>query len=469
MPSKSRIRPFDSFKLRLALLSAGVFAFVTFLSFFYLYRSLSNALDENVDDSLRAEFKEFKDIYQSGGLEALRKEIVFEEEANGKDEVFMRAFGADGTELVSSDLSFWEGVSFDSPTNRTRSVEGLLLYTLQGAGDGSELRCIRGPIAPGITVEMGFTLRENALVLSSLWTRFQRVLGVMLCLCILGAWFLAKRAMSGVEAVTHTAAQITEGDLDRRVHLTGEGIEIDRLAETFNTMLDRIAVLVGQIKEINDNVAHELRSPIARIRGNAEVALLSEPSVEDYRELTGSIIEECDGLLLLVNTMLDISELESGIARVGHKTVDVAELVRDTCDLFQPAAEDLQLTLNSEVCDEAVVSGDSRLLGRALLNIIDNAVKYTPQGGTVTASVALADGHVRVFVEDTGIGIAPDDLSRIFDRFYRGKNGQTKPGTGLGLGLARAVIRAHVGRVEVSSVVGEGTRFAIFLPLAEKR
>jgi len=454
----------DSFKLRLALLSAGIFILATLISFMYLYQSLSTALEDRVDDSLRTELKEFTDIFQSGGIDALRKEIAFEEEANGKDEIFMRVIDSEGKLLVSSDVSSWGQGPLGLPVAQSQPGAESVLRTLSLAPDGSDARFIYGPIGPGTIVQMGYNLRENAALLQQFRTRFLEVLAVMLGFCAVGAWFIAKRAMSGVEAVTHTASQIAAGDLDRRVHLTGQGFEIDRLAGTFNQMLDRIAVLVREIKQISDNIAHELRSPITRIRGNAEVTLLSDASRDDYRELTGSIIEECDGLLALVNTMLDISELEGGVAKMAHEAVDVAELLRDTCELFQPAAEDLEISLKSKATETAIVVGDRRMLGLALANLLDNAMKYTPRGGTVAASVARAPGEVRITIEDTGIGIPPNDVPRIFDRFYRGSNGQSKPGSGLGLGLARAVVSAHGGGIDVCSVLQESTKFTVILP-----
>ena len=464
MPSKPSFRILDSFKLRLALLSAGIFTIATLLSFTYLYRSLAAALDDRIDDSLSTEVKEFTDIYQAGGLEALKKEIAFEQEASGKSEIFMRVIDANGKELASSDLSSWGQAPLDFAATQTEAGDDPVLQSIHVARDGSDVRCIRGTLGPRVFVEMGYTQRENAALLAGFRTQFGHVLAVMLGLCALGAWFVARRAMSGVEAVTHTATQIAAGDLDSRVHLTGEGVEIDRLAETFNKMLDRIAVLVAEIKQISENVAHELRSPITRIRGNAEVTLLSNASLEDYRELTGSIIEECDGLLALVNTMLDISELEVGVARIAFEEVDVAELVRGTCELFQPAAEDSEIKLNMAVDQKAVIPGDSRMLGQALVNLLDNAMKYTPRGGAITVSVARSPDLVTITVEDTGIGIPPGDLPHIFDRFYRGSNGQSKPGTGLGLGLVKAVISAHGGRIDYSSVVGGGTTCLVALP-----
>lgn len=465
MQSRRSIRLWDSFKLRLALFSAGIFMLATLASFTFLYRSLAAALVDSVDESLRTEIKEFEDIYAAGGIEAIRSEIAFEEEANGANDVLMQVLDTRGTVIVSSDTSEW--VPAELTTEVHSPLHTVRLATVQLAKDGSDARIIRSPLGSDYQVLLGYTLRDESALLQTFRNRFQQVLAVMLGLCALGAWVIAKRAMSGVEEVTRAAVQIASGDLDRRVHLTGQGFEIDRLVETFNAMLDRIAVLVGEIRQISDNIAHELRSPITRIRGHAEVTLMSDASREDYRELTGGIIEECDALLAMVNTMLDISELEGGIARLGSDEVDVSGLLDDTCELFQPAAEDEGVSLTCTPTDVANVRGDRRMLGQMLINLLDNAMKYTPRGGHIAASALIREGNVEITIEDSGIGIPADDIPHVFNRFYRGSNVSSKPGSGLGLGLVHAVVRAHEGVITVRSIENQGTAYRISFPLAD--
>jgi len=240
-------------------------------------------------------------------------------------------------------------------------------------------------------------------------------------------------------------------------------MEIDLLAQAFNQMLDRVVALMNEIKEITDNIAHELRSPIARIRGSAEVTLLSDAPLSRYQETAADIIEDCDSLLALANAMLDISEIEAGVAALERQPVDVAQMARDACELFQPAAEDRGVTIRVLASETAVVPGDNRKLHQALANLLDNAVKYTPRGGTVTVSVEQTGDAVAVAVADTGPGIAADDLPHIFDRFYRADQSRAKPGNGLGLNLVRAVVNAHHGRIDVASRPNEGATFTMTL------
>jgi signal transduction histidine kinase len=243
------------------------------------------------------------------------------------------------------------------------------------------------------------------------------------------------------------------------------GDEIDQLSMTFNQMLDRIQTLMTEIKEMSDNVAHDLKSPITRIRGISEVTLTHGKSMGEYESMAASTIEECDRLLDMINTMLMISKTESGVNKLLCEEIDLAGLVREACELFEPTAEDKGLTLSYDVPNKSHLVGDHRMIQRMLSNLLDNAIKYTPSGGTVSVAVSENDErNVVIAVEDTGIGISPKDLPRIFERFYRCDESRSKPGIGLGLSLARAIARAHGGDITVTSRLNHGSIFTITLP-----
>jgi signal transduction histidine kinase len=277
-------------------------------------------------------------------------------------------------------------------------------------------------------------------------------------------WFMARRAVSGIEAVTRTAEEISRGSLDRRVALRGRHDEVDRLAETFNVMVDRIQAVIGQMKEITENIAHDLRSPITRMRGMAEMALSTTDSVDDWTEVGGTIIEECDRLLGMINTMLDISEAEAGLAKLQLEEVNLAGLMRDICELFEPAADDRGVTLTVEAPSLIHVSCDARKIQRVVSNVLDNAIKYTGQGGRVGVYLADGKGEVTLSFEDTGVGVPEADLPRLFERFYRSEKSRSAPGNGLGLSLAQAFVLIHGGTITASSTEGRGSRFVITLP-----
>lgn len=276
--------------------------------------------------------------------------------------------------------------------------------------------------------------------------------------------FIARRALSGVQSVMRTAEAITRGELHRRVPVKGRNDEIDRLAATFNTMLERIEALVRSMKEVNDNIAHDLRSPIARIRGVAELALTGTDAAEERRSMAGGIVEECDHLLTMINTMLDISEAETGMAGLAMEDVDINLIVQEAVGLFEPVAEDKDITVDLKTQGPVCVLCDRKKLQRVIANLLDNAIKYTPSGGKITVAVSVDNDCTLITVSDTGMGIPEEDLPHIFERFYRGEKSRSETGNGLGLSLAQAFVKAHRGTIEVKSRLTMGSSFIVKLP-----
>jgi signal transduction histidine kinase len=215
---------------------------------------------------------------------------------------------------------------------------------------------------------------------------------------------------------------------------------------------------------MTDNIAHDLRSPITRIRGVAEMALTGGESMDEYENMAGNTIEECDRLLEMIETMLDISELEAGAGNLARTEVDMTRVVEEACELFQPPAEDKGIAVVVEVSTGAFVYGDIQRLQRMVANLLDNAIKYTPTDGTVTVSTDGDESKVFVEVKDTGIGISGEDFSNIFERFYRCDPSRSDFGVGLGLSLVMAIARSHAGDVAVTSSPGKGSTFTVSLP-----
>jgi signal transduction histidine kinase len=230
-------------------------------------------------------------------------------------------------------------------------------------------------------------------------------------------------------------------------------------------MLDRIQTLLKEMKEISDNIAHDLKSPITRIRGAAEVALTTGASQNEFEGMAASTIEECDRLLDMINTMLLISRTEAGMERTTLNSIKISEVVANACELFTPGAEDKGITFQCSIADGLHLNADTRMIQRMVSNLFDNAIKYTPSGGTVNVIVSEnIAGQVIISVSDTGIGISPTDLPRIFERFYRGDQSRSRAGIGLGLSLARAIARSYNGDITVASIPGQGSIFTVFLP-----
>jgi signal transduction histidine kinase len=287
---------------------------------------------------------------------------------------------------------------------------------------------------------------------------------IIIILSTLVGWFMARRALSGVVELTRTANAVAEGALKERVPVKGRKDEIDHLAMTFNTMLERINVLIQGMKETNDNIAHDMRSPITLMRGIAETALTNISASDAHRALAGDIIEQCDRLLGMINTMLDISEAEAGVAKLVIEEIDIVPIVQDAVGLFLPMAEDKHIDMKIEAPAHIRFYTDKRKIQRVLGNLLDNAIKFTPPCGTIAISVSDNERQLIIGVQDSGIGISEEDTNRIFERFFRSDKSRSEPGSGLGLSLARAFAYSLGGSITVTSVPGKGSTFMVTLP-----
>lgn len=265
------------------------------------------------------------------------------------------------------------------------------------------------------------------------------MLGLLICGIILG-WFGARKAMAGVKRITSTANSIGHDGFNHRVRLGREGEEIDNLAEAFNTMLDRIEMLMNELKDVTNNIAHDLRTPITRMRGLAEIAINNNSNRENQQEVIGVFVEECDRLVGIINTMLEIAEADAGLKKFSQVSVDMAALVKEGYEIFKPVAEDKGLELSYQGTNRSLyVSGNVPHLQRVISNILDNAIKFT-RDGTIRMNVEKDGANIVISIQDTGIGIEESLQSRIFEKFYRIEASRSTPGNGLGLTFVKLII-----------------------------
>ena len=318
-------------------------------------------------------------------------------------------------------------------------------------------------------LQLGRSMENHTRILEAFRKIFILIMASLFILATLIGWFMARRALSGVAAISRTARRISGSALDQRVPVKKQGDEIDHLAMTVNRMLDRIEILVTGIREMNDNIAHDLKSPITRIRGIAEITLTTDAGPDDYENMAASTIEECDRLLDIINTMLVISRTEAGVEKLNPADLDLSQVVRQACELFRPIAEDRNINLTCRCPESLPWFGDVRMLQRMIGNLLDNALKYTAPAGSVDIAIQQDRQARRIIrVQDTGIGIARTDLPHIFKRFFRCDPSRCQAahqsGAGLGLSLCRAIAQAHGGDIEVASTPGKGSIFTVTLP-----
>jgi len=468
MSLKKLISLRNTLAFRLTLWYAGIFTVSSCIAFLLFYTLITSFIRDRTDQELLNQVNRFSALLAADGVGAVKNNAMIEAQAAGVKKVFFRFLSQDGQVFSSSNMSYWQDIDIHK-----KAIEELLqgslrvFETVAIPGRTEEVRILYALINPGIIMQVGEAMESYSRFLDAFKGIFIFTMTFLIIIAAGVGWFMARRAVSGVEAVTRTAQKISGGTLEERVPVKPRGDEIDQLATTFNQMLDRIQTLLTEIKEMSDNIAHDLRSPITRIRGTAEVTLTTGKSLQEYEALAASTIEECDRLLDMINTMLMISKTEAGVDKLSREKIDLAGLTREACELFEPSAEDQGITLSCTASDGARMFGDARMVQRMLSNLMDNAIKYTPSGGKVTISVSEKDAQVLVSVQDTGCGISPGDLPRVFERFYRCDQSRSKPGIGLGLSLARAIARAHGGDITATSIPGQGSTFTVILPRSE--
>jgi signal transduction histidine kinase len=287
----------------------------------------------------------------------------------------------------------------------------------------------------------------------------QRALMFALGMMGLGAFliwfFVGRRALKRIDSVSEASARIMEGDLSRRLPVSGAGDEFDRLSENLNAMLGRISTLNEGLKQVSDNIAHDLKTPLTRLRNRAEAALAGKRKPTEYREALEATIAESDQLIRTFNAILMISRLESGYSAESVTKVDLADAVRDVVELYEPAAEDVAVVLETSVDGSFVVGGNRELIGQALSNVVDNAIKYSAgatENPRVKVSLEKAGGEIRLRISDSGPGIPDEaDRQRATERFVRLEESRSQPGSGLGLSLAKAIMRFHGGQLDLSA------------------
>ena len=451
---------------RLTLWYAGVFAVSSCIAFLLFYTLITSVFRDRTDQELLGQAREFSTALSTRGFEAVRNLAMLEAQAAGVKKVFFRLLSSRGEVFSSSNMSYWQDIDIREAAIKELARDKRTLFeTIAIPNRKDKVRVLHVMIGTGVILQIGQSMEADSRFIDAYKNI---VLITMLLLIGLAAglgWFMARRAVSGVEAVTRTAQEISGGTLDKRVPVGNRGDEINQLAATFNQMLNRIQTLITEIKEMSDNIAHDLKSPITRIRGMAEVTLTTGKEIGEYETMAAGTVEECDRLLDMINTMLMITKAESGLHRLDEQPVDMVRLVRDACELLEPVAEDRGLSLACETPETLPLSGDPSMIQRILSNLLDNAIKYTPSGGSATVSLSEKDGtEAIVTVHDTGLGIPADDLPHIFERFYRCDHSRSQPGTGLGLSLARALARAHQGDITVTSTLGQGSTFTLTLP-----
>jgi signal transduction histidine kinase len=287
----------------------------------------------------------------------------------------------------------------------------------------------------------------------------------MVLIGLAGGGFLAYRALRPVRALIRTTQSIVDtGRMDLRVPESNNHDELDELVRLFNNMLERIEGLIRGMTDALDNVAHDLRTPMTRLRGTAEMCLEGRSRPDQYKESLATCVEESDRILKLLNSLMDISEAETGTMRLKLETLNLTRLIRELVELYQDVADDSNVVVSMDCAEDIYITADLNRMRQVVANLLDNAIKYNRLGGRVTISARAKGQQTVISFRDTGIGIPAEEVSKIWGRLYRGDKSRSQPGLGLGLSVVKAIVEAHAGHVEVHSESGVGSVLTVRLP-----
>lgn len=452
---------FQTLRARLAFWHAMIFAGMAVIIFAIAYQTAANQLLASLSDELHDTAVEFADLYRNGGIRDLREEVASESLSHDGDRFFARYLDADGKILMVNHPRTWTH-ALPSPDLHGPALQWFDLIINDG-GERARMLALRSH--DGGWIQVGMSLQTYDVQLQQIITIFVWSLLLLVLVGMLVGWLQVRHVLSGVDQIRRTAMEIGDGELDRRLVLDRHGRELVELADGFNTMLDRIQRLLGEMRDVSDHIAHDLRTPVARIRGMAESALMTRGEDSADGEALALIIEESDRLSAMINTMLEIAQTDSGVTALEKQTVDLVTLLRDAYELFLPVAEDAGLEVTLAIDDKVLLlDGDAGRLQRLIANLLDNAIKFTPAGGHISCAARKRERMIELVISDSGTGISAEAMPHIFDRFYRADNSRSMPGNGLGLSYAQSIVRAHGGRIEIVSECGQGTTVFVRFP-----
>ncbi len=356
------------------------------------------------------------------------------------------------------DVSYWDNRAEKSFWKRTAHFDNVVL-------DDKKFRLL---INPGkyATVSIAYTVSEVEGTLNKLFLTFLWAIPFIFLASVLGGSSIAKMTLSRVDRVTKAAKEISARNLSLRLDKPKQRDEIGRLVETFNDMISRLDKSFSQIKRFTSDASHELRTPLTILRGEIEVALKKERSSEEYQQTLNSALEEVMRLSQLVETLLDLSKVDSSREKLDLKENNLSILIAEILEDMEIISESKQISLKSDIEPEVAFPFDKARMHQAVLNLVDNAVKYTPEDGDVSVSLDDRGHYVEIAVSDTGIGMTHEELSRVFDRFYRvdEARGADVKGSGLGLSIVNWIVKAHRGKIVAKSQYQFGSTFHILLP-----
>ncbi len=423
---------------RLALMYMALFSISVLLLLGFIYWSTAGYMARQTDSTIEAEISGLAERYRLDGLTGLTSLIAGRVSRAPAGLTVYLLTDSDYRALVGN-LNQWPDVP--------QSEDGWLNFRLEGAewpaGETHRARAKTFILRGGFRLLVGRDIhdleRTQGIIINTLlWG-----LAITVLLALAGGSMMTRSMVRRIDGINQTSREIMSGDLSRRIPTQGTDDDFDQLAANLNSMLDQIERLMDGMRQVSDNIAHDLRTPLSRLRNRLEVLAMEGPGSQQWRQFVDAALADADALLATFGALLRIARVESRSARANFTRFDLAELLSDVAELYGPAAEDSDLQFECRVPGTKSISGDRELLFQALANLLDNAIKYTPPGGTVSLTMVPDAGGWALVVADSGPGIPVPAREKVFRRFFRLESSRTTPGSGLGLSLVAAVLALH--------------------------
>lgn len=460
MPDRAPVRLHLTTTFKLSLLYLGLFVASVSVVLWAAYRSTAGFLEQEIGETITLEVEALKDQYLRAGLPGLVEVVRARSSIPHNNSIYLLL--APNGQILAGNLSGWpDGTWHEDGTVHFKVAE------YGGTEDHPATAQAVGFTLPGqFRLLVGRDMSEIDQLRDRMAASLGWILTITAGLGLIGGGLTSRSALRRIEAINRTTRRIMAGDLSGRVAGVGNGDEIDRLAGNLNAMLDQIERLMNGVRQVTDSIAHDLRTPLSRLRTRIELVLLKETDdPEVYRAALQESLVEADRLLDTFKALLSIAEAESGTRRNDFKPVELADTAHLVADLYEPLAEESGLAFTAEVRGRPLVQGNDQLLSQAIANLLDNAIKYTPAGGRVSLVVdgKTASQGAAITVTDSGPGIPPDMREKVLGRFVRLDQSRNTPGNGLGLSLVAAVARLHDARLVLDDA-NPGLKISLILP-----
>jgi signal transduction histidine kinase len=441
-----RIRLFHTEGFRIAAIFVAIFALSAAAMAATVLVITDNTFREQIVQFANADIAAVREGYNTEGEHEAREVISQRMTAPGASDFFL--LQRDGKRLAGN---------LPPMPPRTGS------FTLPGGTPQHDILGVAAQLAPGLYIFSGSDLYRAALARGEILRALIWIFAAALVLAALAGSLVSRRFLRRTDMIAQTCRAIMDGDLKTRIPVRGTQDELDRLSQTINAMLDRIAALMENVRQVTNDIAHDLRTPVTHLRHRLERAR-GQAAPADYDKALEAAILASDDILALFAALLRIAQIEGGARRSGFASVELAELLRQLCDMLGPVADDAGHELVLAAPGSAIVRGDRELLVQLFSNLIENAIVHTPQGTRIEIALQVENGAALVSVSDNGSGVPPEEHEKLFRRFYRQEASRTRPGYGLGLALAQAIAELHDAKLRVMPGT-RGFTLRIALPL----